>query len=177
MDLRIAALTVLAISSGMALAQHHAHQPYAGQETRGIKALSQEEVDQYLAGAGAGFAKPAELNHHPGPSHVLELADRLALTPEQRERVRRLMDSHKAEARAAGAKVVQAERDLEALFRRGSVEEAELADAVTRAARTQGEYRLTHLETHRELRAILTSEQVAAYDSLRGYATGEHRHY
>ena len=35
-----------------------------------IKALSSEEVEQYLSGAGMGYAKAAELNRHPGPIHV-----------------------------------------------------------------------------------------------------------
>ena len=166
-----------ALACATALAQH-THQPYAGQQDREIKALSPDEVGQYLSGAGAGFAKPAELNRHPGPAHVLELADRLDLTPQQRERTQRLMDSHRAEARAAGAKVVEAERALEALFRRGDVGEAELAAAVRDAARLQGEYRLLHLETHRRMRSLLTAHQVARYEELRGYGAGHqgHRH-
>lgn len=48
-------------------------QPYAGQETREIKALSPDEVAAHLEGRGMGFAKAAELNHYPGPKHVLDL--------------------------------------------------------------------------------------------------------
>jgi hypothetical protein len=51
--------------------------PYTGQERREIKALSNEEIDRYLSGDGMGLAKAAELNHYPGPRHVLELADQL----------------------------------------------------------------------------------------------------
>ena len=32
------------------------HKPYAGQEARDIKALAPDEVQQYLSGAGMGFA-------------------------------------------------------------------------------------------------------------------------
>lgn len=39
-----------------------------------LQALTPEEVEQYRAGAGMGYAKAAELNHFPGPMHVLELA-------------------------------------------------------------------------------------------------------
>ncbi len=49
--------------------------PYVGQEARGIKALSQDDVEGLLAGAGSpfgGMAKPAELNGYPGPRHVLD---------------------------------------------------------------------------------------------------------
>ena len=33
-----------------------------------------------------GLAKAAELNHYPGPAHVLTLATELALTPDQKAR-------------------------------------------------------------------------------------------
>ena len=173
-----ALVVVLALAAASAHAQH---QPYAGQDQRDIKALSAEEVMQYAAGAGMGFAKPAELNRHPGPMHVLELADKLELTRQQRGQVQALMDEHKAEARAIGAKVVESERALEALFREGGVAEGALAAAVRAAAALQGEYRLAHLETHRRLRAVLTDAQVTRYDALRGYggagqAGGGHRH-
>ena len=36
------------------------------------------------------------------------------------------------------------------------------------AAPAQGEYRLSHLETHRRMKALLTPDQVARYDALRG---------
>jgi hypothetical protein len=161
-------------------AAHAQHQPYAGQQTRDIKALSAQEVQQYLAGAGAGYAKSAELNRFPGPSHVLELADKLGLDDRQRAETQRLMDTHRKEARAIGAKLVQAERELEALFRRGRVSHAELRAAVRKAAALEGEYRLSHLETHRRLRPLLTEEQVERYDMLRGYtgssAPGAHQH-
>lgn len=153
---------------------------YAGEEARAVKALPADEVKQYLAGAGMGYAKSAELNHHPGPMHSLELADSLELSEEQRTRARELMDAHKAEARAIGARLVDAERALEALFRSGNVTQAALKDAVRTTAALQGEYRLAHLETHRRMRALLSDEQVRNYDALRGYAKGadrrQHRH-
>lgn len=149
-------------------AQGHG-KPYAGQQERDIKALSQDEVKQYLAGGGIGFARPAELNRFPGPLHALELAERLELTQEQRSAIQALMDAHKAEARALGAKLVEAEREVERLFRSGSVDRELLSKAVAQAAALQGEYRLSHLETHRRLRPLLSDEQVARYDALRGY--------
>ena len=158
------------------------HQPYAHEQSREIKALSAEEVKQYLSGAGIGYAKAAELNHFPGPMHVLELADKLGLSEGQRTDVKRLMDAHKAQARAIGARLVESERALDALFRNGKVEPQVLAEAVRAAGAATAEYRLSHLETHRRTRALLTAEQVARYDELRGYAgpasaKGAHRHH
>ena len=157
-----------------ALAQQ---QPYAGQQQRELKALSPEEVQQYLSGAGLGYARPAELNSFPGPMHVLELADKLVLSAAQRAQTKALMEEHKAEARAIGAKRVEAERALDALFASGKAEQQALRDAVQAAAALEGEYRLSHLETHRRMRALLTEEQVIRYNQLRGYAAGGgHRH-
>ena len=147
-------------AAGIAHAQHH--RPDS-------KALSAQEIEQYRAGAGMGYARAAELNHFPGPMHVLELADKLALSEEQRSATKRLMDTHKAEARAIGAKLVEAEQALEALFKSGRVDPGALVDATHAAARLQGEYRLSHLETHRRMRTLLSAEQVAQYDRLRGY--------
>jgi autonomous glycyl radical cofactor GrcA len=159
----------------------HAQHGDSGQHTRDIKALSAEEIEQYRTGAGMGHAKAAELNHFPGPMHVLELANELRLSDEQRAATRRLMDEHKREARAIGAKLIEAERAIEALFRNGKVEQNALARAVREAAAVEGEYRLSHLETHRRTRLLLTDEQVKRYDELRGYSSGQpaqnrHRH-
>ncbi len=160
-------VVALIAASGAVQAQH---QPYAGQQDRDIKGLSAKEIEQYRAGAGMGYAKAAELNHFPGPMHVLELADKLGLTAFQRGEVARLMEAHKVEARAIGARLVESERALDALFSGGNLGYAALADAVRAAAAAAGEYRLSHLETHRATRALLTSGQIARYDELRGYA-------
>jgi hypothetical protein len=80
------------------------------------------------------------------------------------------MSAHKAQARDIGKKLVQAERELDGLFRSGTADQPGLQRAVRSAAELEGEYRLSHLETHRRLRALLTEEQVARYDQLRGYA-------
>lgn len=162
-------LLALMLCPGIAFAQ------YAGQEARDIKALSPDEVKQYLSGAGMGYAKSAELNHFPGPMHALELADKLKLTAGQKKQAEALMQAHKAEARAIGAKLVDAEAALEAVFRSGNVDPAALRSAVENAGKLQSEYRLSHLETHRRMRALLTEEQVKRYDHLRGYsAPGGH---
>jgi len=170
----------LAFVVNAAHAQHAG--PYAGQEQRAVKALSADETKQYLAGAGMGYAKAAELNRYPGPMHVLELADKLGLSPEQRTRTEQLMHAHKAEARELGVKVVAAERELDELFQSTRMGEIELAAKVRAAAAAQGAFRLSHLETHRRMRALLSEDQVARYDALRGYTanptqhSGEHIH-
>src|ERR1700694_3241027 len=71
--------------------------PYAGFEQRPIKALSSQQIDDLRQGRGMGLALAAELNGYPGPSHVVELAQRLELTDLQLVRARALFDAMKAE--------------------------------------------------------------------------------
>lgn len=169
-------VTMAAVIAFMPVVAHSQHAPYAGEQGRAIKALSADETKQYLSGAGMGYARAAELNHYPGPLHVLELAGKLALTPSKREDTERLMASHKSEARSIGGKLVEAERALDRLFASGKVSQSELAEHVKAIADLQGQYRLSHLETHRRMREILTAEQVRRYDELRGYtASGAER--
>lgn len=175
-QLMLAAI-LAALLPALAPAQHSS---YAGRETREIKALSAEETQQYLSGAGMGYAQAAELNRFPGPMHVLELAKPLALTPAQSAATQQLMDTHKAEARAIGTKLVAAEQELDRLFAGGKVDAAVLAEQVKKTAALHGEYRLSHLETHRRMRPLLNEQQVARYVQLRGYSddgssTQQHR--
>jgi len=165
--------TLLALAPATASAQPAT---YSGQEAREIKAVSADEIKQYLAGAGMGFALAAELNRYPGPTHVLDLAGQLALSQDQRAATKRLMDTHKAEAREIGKRLVEAERKLDQLFASGKVDEAVLAGQVRTVAALRGDYRLSHLDTHRKMRDHLTADQVERYVRLRGYAGGNQGH-
>jgi Spy/CpxP family protein refolding chaperone len=167
--MKTVAILATALLAQLPAVAHAQHANYAGQQTRDIKALSPQEVKQYLTGAGMGYARAAELNRYPGPMHVLELADRLALTPEQRGATEKLMAAHKDEARAIGAKLVEAERALDQLFAKTAADETALADQVRKVAAIQGDFRLSHLETHRRMRALLSEEQINRYVQLRGY--------
>lgn len=177
MKFQITSAAMLAILlPGIAAAQQS---PYAGSESRAIKALSNEQTQQYLSGAGMGYAQAAELNRFPGPMHVLELEKPLALTSEQKTATQQLMDTHKAEARAIGARLVAAEQALDRMFADGNVESTALAEQVEKVALLRGEYRLSHLETHRRMRPLLNEQQIDRYALLRGYsdnANGSQQH-
>jgi hypothetical protein len=150
----------------------HAQQPYAGQQSRPVKSLSAQEVDDLLAGRGAGTAKAAELNRYPGPAHVLELKDRLGLTPEQEKRARSIHAGMQSRASVAGRRVVDAERALDDAFAKGAIDEPGLNAQVLEAGRLHAEFRLAHLAAHLEMKALLSPAQIARYDELRGYAGG-----
>ena len=156
--------------------------PYAGQEARPIKALSEQEVAQLRAGEGMGLAKAAELNGYPGPSHVLELADRLGLSGQQRQATESLMRAHKARARELGELVIAAEKELDDAFAQKRIDAAALSALTAKAAQAHARLREEHLRTHLEQARLLTPAQVRHYVVLRGYAKGtpgappEHRH-
>jgi hypothetical protein len=154
--------------------------PYSGEQSRQIKALSPQEVAQLREGAGMGFAKAAELNRHPGPMHALEHAEALQLSGAQREALQSLMARHKAEARALGARVIELEADLDTLFAGGKANAAAVDAILARLAEVSARLRGSHLKTHLETTALLTSRQVDRYVELRGYAAAKatgHRHH
>lgn len=145
--------------------------PYAGEQTRAIKSLSQAEIDELLAGQGMGLAKAAELNGYPGPAHVLEHADALRLTTEQRRATESLMRSHKEKARALGSEVVEAERALDRAFAGRQVDAGSLSRLTADVGSRQARLREEHLRTHLDQTALLTAEQTRKYAELRGYAS------
>ena len=150
--------------------------PYAGQQSRDIKALSADEVEALLAGKGMGYARAAELNGFPGPAHVLELAGDLRLTDEQRRSTESLFASMQAKARSAGTALVDEERRLDRLFASKQAEPDSLAAVLARIGELQAQVRGAHLEAHLAQARILTPEQNERYVALRGYSEGGHHH-
>ena len=169
----IATIGILAAATA-ASAQHHQQQaqpsPYAGQQDRSIKSLSDKEMADLLAGQGMGLAKAAELNGYPGPAHVLEHAQALGLSNAQRSASEALMLKHKAAAREIGKELVAAERGLDAAFADKTIDAARLAGLTREIGLKQAKLREEHLLTHLEQTALLTPEQVSRYAQLRGYA-------
>jgi Spy/CpxP family protein refolding chaperone len=153
--------------------------PYVGQETRAIKALSPQDIDDYLHGRGLGFAKAAELNHYPGPRHVLDLANELELTPEQTRQTRAIFETMQAQAVALGRQLVAKEEALDRQFANGSMDAVSLQALVSDIGVLQATIRYAHLVAHLEQKALLTQHQVQLYDQLRGYGAAHshgHRH-
>jgi Spy/CpxP family protein refolding chaperone len=173
----LAALSATAIGTGaIATPPSHGggpaagHSSYAGQESRAISSLSADDVTALLGGQGWGLAKPAELNGYPGPRHVLELADALQLTAEQRNSVQASYDRMTARARQLGAEYVEAEKALDEIFKSGTGDAGALSERVAHAEKLRAELRLTHLNAHLEVSRLLSPEQRQSYMKLRGYA-------
>jgi Spy/CpxP family protein refolding chaperone len=143
--------------------------PYAGQQTRSIKALSPQEAQDWLDGKGMGLAKAAELNGYPGPMHVLELQDQLKLSPQQRQATQSLMAAHKSEVRKLGAELVAAEQALDLAFSSKQIDASAVDRLTTRIGQLQADIRASHLKTHLQQTRLLQAEQTALYAALRGY--------
>ncbi len=171
MKIRVLIASVAMISSA------NAQTPYAGMQTRPIKALSEQQIADLGAGRGMGLALAAELNGYPGPIHVLELADKLELSAEQQNSVQRLFDSMKAEAMPLGAKLIEQEAELDKLFATRAVTPESLRASTAAVAATQGTLRETHLRYHLSTKEILTPSQLAKYAELRGYGGRGHRRH
>jgi Spy/CpxP family protein refolding chaperone len=171
--------------AGPALAQSgHGHQHGGAAHPHGSSGDAQahrrveaclREFDKVVAdGRGFGLAFPADQNGYPGPLHVLELKDRLQLTPEQESRMRTLFDGMLAEAKPRAARLADAEARLRRLFADRAADDATVRAAVAAAETARAEVRLAHLLTHLRTRDLLTEAQRQTYQQLRWGAAKNH---
>jgi len=177
--MRHALIHLAALLAGIApaLAQHAHHAPaahppagsYAGLQAREVAGLSAEEVADLRAGRGMGMALPAELNGYPGPMHVLDLAEPLALSEAQRAALTAEMRAMRQAALPLADQLIAAEQALDALFRQQRATPADVAAGSEAAALARGRLRAIHLQAHLVTRAALTPEQRQTYARLRGY--------
>ncbi|MBR0827693.1 hypothetical protein JQ596_19375 [Bradyrhizobium manausense] len=174
--MRLILLAIVLLVPGFSRAET----PYAGMQTRQVKALSDQQIADLRAGRGMGLALAAELNGYPGPSHVLELADQLALRPDQHAKVQDMFAAMKSETTPIGRKLVDEESELDEQFAGKTINPDSLRSATTAIAKTQGELREAHLKYHLLTYAVLDETQLAKYAELRGYAgaapTRHHHH-
>ena len=122
--------------------------PYAGQQTRDIKALAPEDVEAYLSGKGMGLAKAAELNGYPGPAHVLAMATELDLSPDQKQRTEALFTSMEAKAIDLGHVLIEQERELDRQFASKTATPESVAVTLQRVGELQAKVRAAHLQAH-----------------------------
>ena len=144
--------------------------PYAGMEKRLVKALSDQQIAELRAGRGMGLALAAELNGYPGPLHVLELADALQLSDEQRTQTKVLLEAMKAETVQIGERIITKESVLDHLFAARLVTQISLNAITSEIGAARGELRSAHLRYHLAITEILSPAQLTRYADLRGYA-------
>ena len=168
-----ATLVVIALAVVPATAQHgqHGRHGHHGATTPGAghdAEACERDFQQVVAdGRGFGMAFVADRQGYPGPLHVMELADRLALTEDQKTRVRALLTAMFAESRPKGAALIAAELRLTELFASGRPDGASVRAAVADVERLRAKLRVLHLTTHLETRDVLTPEQRRLYHAAR----------
>jgi Spy/CpxP family protein refolding chaperone len=173
---RFIGLVAIAFALAPGTMRAQAQQPYAGLEARSIKALSEQQIADLRAGRGMGLALAAELNGYPGPMHVLELAEPLGLSDQQRAKMQELLAAMKAEEVPLGEKLIVQEADLDGQFADKTITSASLKASTDAIGATHAALRATHLKYHLSTVEVLTPAQVQRYTELRGYMTGMHQH-
>lgn len=154
--------------------------PYVAQLTSPVRGLSAQEVEDLQAGHGMGYARMAELNSYPGPRHLLDLQRELTLSPQQIAAIEPIYATMTEQAQRLGQQIIAQEAELSAAFANKTVDDAGLQTQVMHLADLYGQLRLTHLRAHLQVTPLLTAEQLAAYNELRGYTSNteeSHMHH
>ena len=139
-----------------------------------MKSLSPEDIAELRRGGGWGLAKTAELNGMPGPVHLLELKNEIPLAPEQAEAITGIYDRMRAKAIAEGERYIALEQALDEAFRTRTVTEENLREMLGDIERSRARLRFIHVVAHLGTPELLTDEQIARYDTLRGYRAHHH---
>jgi hypothetical protein len=150
-------------------ASHETKSHYVGDEKREIKALSETEMNSLSNGEGMGMAMAAELNHYPGPRHVLDIADKLQLSQAQRKSINDSFNQMHSQTIQLGKQLVEKERVLDMAFVSRTVSLKSLKQMIKGIDELRGRLRYLHLAAHIEVRETLTPKQIELYDQLRGY--------
>ena len=101
------------------------------------------------------------------------MGHQLRLTTDQRTRVTAAFDAMLSRAQELGERIIEAERHLSRRFEHGRVDSAIVHTATAEIGRLTAELRSVHMTAHLVVKDVLTSEQVASYDRLRGNAHHE----
>ena len=150
--------------------QRSAVSQYAGQHERAIKSLSPDDIAELRRGGGWGLAKAAELNGVPGPAHLLELKDEIPLDDAQILAITELFLSMKRQAIHQGERLIALEQELDAYFQNNTITDAILRSSLDAIAAARKELRYIHLATHLQTPKVLSKDQIAKYNALRGYS-------
>ena len=133
---------------------------------------SAERAQGLAEGRGMGLATPAENNGYPGPRHVLDAADKLGLSPEQKAETQRLVDAMRAEAIPAAKRLLADEAALDQLFIDKKADLASITAASDRAAQSESIVRVIHLKYHLSMVKVLRPDQIAAYAKMGSHPEG-----
>ena len=103
-------------------------------------------------------------------SGQVELKGRIPLTEDQVTATTAIFDDIRAAAISEGERLIAREQALETAFRGGSVTDRSLLGMLTGIGQARTALRYTHLAAHLKTLPLLTDDQIARYNRLRGYA-------
>jgi len=147
-----AKLAALFITSLMAQNLYATTDSYVAQASREIKNFSAQDVQQIKQGKGWGMAKSAEFNGYPGPRHVLDMAEKLALSAEQTRAVKDIFEAMQVKAMAAGDAYLAAERQLDQGFLHNQINAESLRELVDTSLQARADLRYIHQGTYMDAR-------------------------
>lgn len=162
-------ITTALTTPGQSVGELSYRSEYVAEQGRQIKSLSEQDIDALANGKGWGLAKAAELNGLPGPLHLLQMRDEISLTTEQVTAVETLYQDMKNKAIPLGRQLITLERQLNQAFADNSLSAETLRSSLQQIANTRMELRYVHLNAHLATPGILTADQIAQYNTLRGY--------
>ena len=143
---------------------------YVGQQHRQIKSLSSDDIRELREGGGWGLAKAAELNGLPGPVHVLEMKEAIHLSDEQGVKILAIYNDMKKNAIDLGKTLIELETELDRQFADRTITRSSLEQMIGHIEKVKAELRYVHLSAHLVTPEVLTAEQIALYNQLRGYS-------
>ena len=147
----------------------HKTSPHAHARSAEVSGLTADDVRALQNGEGMGLARAADLNHFPGPKHLLDLGAELNLNPGQIKRIRAIHGRMKAQAIAKGEDILEAEAHLAGLFASGRPSAAQVKRITEQIGIMRGQLRAIHLIAHIDSTRELTAAQIEGYDRLRAH--------
>jgi hypothetical protein len=150
---------VLVLFSFFALAG--AHPP---KEVPSVMTLKQ--MNAYQEGIPVDENLPAETFGYPNPQRVLDLAQKLDLSAEQKGQIQNLLTITLNRALYFGRKIVAEELLLDDFFRKGEEDYAALSNRLESIGNSRWRLRLAHLEAYLKTKMVLNSDQLKKYHEL-----------
>lgn len=107
---------------------------------------------------------------------MLELANELELTEEQKMATENIFDKMKSEAVKKGEKVISIEEEFHELIISGKAAKEAVMKMSAEIGQLRGELRAVHLTAHLRMMEIMNQEQIHRYMQLRDYGVQKHQH-
>ena len=141
-------------------------------ETREIKSLSETDIEELRRGGGWGAgALGGNSTGSRGRLISWSLATKSASREKQVTAIEAIFEEMQAEARRLGEQLIGAEMAIEDAFRNDDLDEDTLRELIENAETVRAELRFVHLSRHLSTPPLLTEEQIATYNRLRGYGS------